>query len=143
MQNTGTIYGYARVSTEAQDLTSQVGQLRAAGCAALLRENLTGTNAERPQLKRLMKALAPGDVVITPAVDRLSGDTTDLLVIARDIQRAGAGPRRRPGQGGEIRAQADPDSAPTAGGTPAPRRRGNTAERGPQLQRQPGDDFTA
>jgi DNA invertase Pin-like site-specific DNA recombinase len=40
-----------------------------------------------------MKALAPGDVVITPAVDRLSRDTTNLLVIARDMQRAGAGIR--------------------------------------------------
>ena len=33
------------------------------------------------------------DVVITPAVDRLSRDATDLLVIARDMQRAGAGLR--------------------------------------------------
>jgi DNA invertase Pin-like site-specific DNA recombinase len=40
-----------------------------------------------------MKQLAPGDVVITPAVDRLSRDTTDLLVIAREMQRAGAGIR--------------------------------------------------
>jgi DNA invertase Pin-like site-specific DNA recombinase len=40
-----------------------------------------------------MKALAPDDVVITPAVDRLSRDATDLLVIARNIQRAGAGLR--------------------------------------------------
>ena len=40
-----------------------------------------------------MKRLAPGDVVITPAVDRLSRDTTDLLVIAREMQRAGAGIR--------------------------------------------------
>jgi DNA invertase Pin-like site-specific DNA recombinase len=56
-------------------------------------EKITGTTAERPQLKRLMKALAPGDVVITPAVDRLSRDATDLLVIARDMQRAGAGLR--------------------------------------------------
>jgi DNA invertase Pin-like site-specific DNA recombinase len=93
MQNDGTIYGYARVSTEAQDLSSQVAQLKAAGCTTIFREKLTGTNAERPQLKRLMKALAPGDVVITPAVDRLSRDTTDLLVIARDIQQAGAGLR--------------------------------------------------
>jgi DNA invertase Pin-like site-specific DNA recombinase len=44
-------------------------------------------------LRQLMKKLAPGDVVITPAVDRLSRDTTDLLVIARDMQRAGAGIR--------------------------------------------------
>ncbi len=40
-----------------------------------------------------MAALAPGDVVVIPAVDRLSRDTTDLLVIARDMQRAGAGLR--------------------------------------------------
>jgi DNA invertase Pin-like site-specific DNA recombinase len=40
-----------------------------------------------------MAALAPGDVVIIPAVDRLSRNTTDLLVIARDMQRAGAGLR--------------------------------------------------
>jgi DNA invertase Pin-like site-specific DNA recombinase len=40
-----------------------------------------------------MKALAPGDVVITTAVDRLSRDATDLLVIARDMERAGAGLR--------------------------------------------------
>jgi DNA invertase Pin-like site-specific DNA recombinase len=37
--------------------------------------------------------LLRADVVITPAVDRLSRDTTDLLVIARDMQRAGAGIR--------------------------------------------------
>ena len=40
-----------------------------------------------------MKTLTPGDVVITPAVDRLSCDTTDLPVIDRDMQRAGAGIR--------------------------------------------------
>lgn len=40
-----------------------------------------------------MAALAAGDVVVIPAVDRLSRDTTDLLVIARDMQRAGAGRR--------------------------------------------------
>jgi DNA invertase Pin-like site-specific DNA recombinase len=40
-----------------------------------------------------MAALAPGDVVVIPAVDRLSRDTTDLLLIARDMQRAGAGLR--------------------------------------------------
>jgi DNA invertase Pin-like site-specific DNA recombinase len=93
MQNEGTIYGYARVSTEAQDLANQVAQLKTAGCATIFREKMAGTTADRPQLKRLMKALAPGDVVVIPAVDRLSRDTTDLMVIARDMQRAGAGLR--------------------------------------------------
>jgi DNA invertase Pin-like site-specific DNA recombinase len=40
-----------------------------------------------------MAKLAAGDVVVIPAADRLSRYTTDLLVIARDIQRAGAGLR--------------------------------------------------
>jgi hypothetical protein len=43
--------------------------------------------------KKLMAALGHGDIVIIPAVDRLSRDTTDLLVIAREMQRAGAGIR--------------------------------------------------
>ena len=87
------IYGYARVSTDAQHLTNQVAQLKAEGCAIIFREKITGTHAERPQLKKLMAKLDAGDVVIIPAVDRLSRDTTDLLVIARDMQRAGAGLR--------------------------------------------------
>jgi DNA invertase Pin-like site-specific DNA recombinase len=87
------IYGYARLSTDAQDLTSQLTQLKAAGCQEVFREKITGTTANRPQLKKLMAALAHGDVVVISAVDRLSRDTTDLMVIARDMQRAGAGLR--------------------------------------------------
>jgi DNA invertase Pin-like site-specific DNA recombinase len=93
MQNETMIYGYARVSTTAQDESGQVKQLKAAGCQKIFREKITGTTADRPQLGKLIKKLAPGDVVITPAVDRLSRDTTDLLVIAREMQRAGAGIR--------------------------------------------------
>jgi DNA invertase Pin-like site-specific DNA recombinase len=93
MQNAGMIYGYARVSTDAQDRSSQLAQLRAAGCEKVFREKITDTTADRPQLRQLIKKLAPGDLVITPAVDRLSRDNTDLLVIAREMQRAGAGIR--------------------------------------------------
>src|ERR1700730_3783018 len=91
MHSARMIYGYARVSTDAQDLTSQLAQLKAAGGEKV--EKTTGTTSDRPQLQKLMKALAPGDVVITPAVDRLSRDTTDLLVIAGAIQPIGAGLR--------------------------------------------------
>ena len=87
------IYGYARVSTEAQDLTASTAQLKAAGCQKIFREKISGTTADRPQLKKLMAALAHSDVVIIPTVDRLSRDTTDLLIIAREMQRAGAGIR--------------------------------------------------
>jgi len=49
----------------------------------MFREKITGTTADRPQLNKMMAALAHGDVVIVPAVDRLSRDTIDLLVIVR------------------------------------------------------------
>ena len=40
-----------------------------------------------------MRKVTEGDVVLVAAVDRLSRDTTDLLVIARDLEKAGAGLR--------------------------------------------------
>jgi DNA invertase Pin-like site-specific DNA recombinase len=86
-------YDYALVSTDAQDLSNQVAQLKAAGCARIFREKISGATAERPQLKRLMAKLTAGDVVVVPAVDRLSRARTDLLVIARDMQSAGVGVR--------------------------------------------------
>jgi DNA invertase Pin-like site-specific DNA recombinase len=79
MQNETMIYGYARVSTAAQDESGQVRQLKAAGCEKVFSEKITGTTADRPRLKKLMAAFAHGDVVIIPAVDRLSRYTTDFL----------------------------------------------------------------
>ena len=57
MHNRGVIYGYARVSTDAQDLTSQLAQLKAAGCEKVFREKITGTTAaskvdESPRARR-------------------------------------------------------------------------------------------
>ena len=48
MHNASMIYGYARVSTDAQDLASQRSQLRAAGCEKLFQEKISGTTADRP-----------------------------------------------------------------------------------------------
>ena len=59
----------------------------------MFREKISGATADRPQLRKLLAVVSHGDVVIIPAVDRLSRDTTDLLVIARDLQKAGAGLR--------------------------------------------------
>ena len=92
-QNCRMIFGYARVSTDAQDLTNQLAALKAAGREKIFRDKLTGAHADRPQLQALLRKVATGDVVIVSAVDRLSRDTTDLLVIARDLEKAGAGLR--------------------------------------------------
>ncbi|MCW3475717.1 recombinase family protein [Limobrevibacterium gyesilva] len=81
------IYGYARVPATAQDLAPRVAELKAAGCKKILREKITGTTADRLQLRKLIAMLAPGDAVIISVVDRLSRDTIDLLVIAREMRR--------------------------------------------------------
>jgi hypothetical protein len=46
---------YARVSTDAQDLSNQVAHLKAAGCGRIFREKISGATAERPQLDSLHK----------------------------------------------------------------------------------------
>ena len=83
----------ARHDLRLRPLAPHVAQLKAAGCEKVFREKITGTTADRPQLRKLLSVLAHGDVVIVPAVDRLSRDTTDLLVIAREMHKAGAGIR--------------------------------------------------
>ena len=93
MHNAGMIYGYARVSTDAQDLTGQLPNSRPPGAKRCSARRSPARPPTGRSFKKLMAALAPGDVVIIPAVDRLSRDTTDLLEIARDMQRAGAGIR--------------------------------------------------
>jgi DNA invertase Pin-like site-specific DNA recombinase len=87
------LFGYARCSTQAQDLSSQVAQLRAAGCERVFQEKASGATADRPQLKKLLGIIGSGDVLVCAAVDRISRDTTDLLLILRQVQQAGAGLR--------------------------------------------------
>jgi DNA invertase Pin-like site-specific DNA recombinase len=87
------IYGYARVSTDGQSVDALVRQFARAGCTKMFRETASGAGTDRSQFRRALDQLDAGDVVVIPAVDRLSRDTTDLQVIARDMQRAGAGLR--------------------------------------------------
>ena len=85
--------GYARVSTDAQDLTNQREQLAAAGCTRIFAEKITGTHADRPELDRMLDHLRPGDVVTVVSLDRLARSTRDLLDITERLHEAGAGLR--------------------------------------------------
>ena len=49
-----TVYGYARVSTDGQSLAAQDAELRAAGCAKVYSEKLSGARSDRPQLAKLL-----------------------------------------------------------------------------------------
>ena len=85
--------GYARVSTDAQDLTSQRDALVAAGCTRLFSEKITGAKRDRPELERMIDHLRNGDVVTVTSLDRLARSTRDLLDIAERMQEVGAGLR--------------------------------------------------
>jgi len=85
--------GYARVSTDAQDLTHQLDVLAAAGCGRIFSEKITGTHAKRPELARMLDHVRAGDVVTVTRLDRLARSTRDLLDIAEQLQAKGAGLR--------------------------------------------------
>jgi DNA invertase Pin-like site-specific DNA recombinase len=82
--------GYARVSTNGQDLTLQKQALRAAGCTRVYPEKISGVKARRPELERLKRDLLPGDVVVVTRLDRLARSALDLLHTMDAITRAGA-----------------------------------------------------
>jgi DNA invertase Pin-like site-specific DNA recombinase len=77
--------GYARVSTYGQTLYAQLAQLRKAGCTKIYREKATGARPDRRVLLKLLKALAPGDVVTVTRIDRLARSTFDLFSIVKQI----------------------------------------------------------
>ena len=87
------LLGYARVSTEDQDLRQQRSALREAGCERLFEEKVSGATRVRPQLTAMLDHLRAGDVVVVTRLDRLARSTRDLLDIAERLSAAGAGLR--------------------------------------------------
>src|SRR5947208_14769634 len=85
-----TVFGYARVSTADQHLTSQIEALKAAGATTIYREKISGVRADRPQLAKLMAALKPRDVVLVTKLDRLGRSTRELLDLIDLTCKAGA-----------------------------------------------------
>jgi DNA invertase Pin-like site-specific DNA recombinase len=85
------ILGYARVSTNGQDLAGQVAELQAAGCVKIYREKASGAKTDRPELAKLLRALEAGDVLIVTRLDRLARSTRDLLNVLDAVAKAKAG----------------------------------------------------
>lgn len=85
------IIGYARVSTEDQNLDGQLDALKAAGAERIFADRITGTARSRPELDRLLDQLRQGDVITVTKYDRLARSLRDLLDIVDAIQARGAG----------------------------------------------------
>jgi DNA invertase Pin-like site-specific DNA recombinase len=86
-----TAYGYARVSTNGQDLSSQEAELVAAGCAKIFKEKVSGVKTDRAELAKVIRRLEPGDVLVVSRLDRLARSTRDLLNVLATIAERKAG----------------------------------------------------
>ena len=86
-----TIYGYARVSTNGQDLAAQEADLMAAGAAKVYREKASGAKTDRAELAKVIRKLEPGDVLVVTRLDRLARSTRDLLNILGTVAERDAG----------------------------------------------------
>ncbi len=84
--------GYARVSTEEQNLALQRQALEAAGCAAIFEDRgVSGSAAERPGLTRALKGAAPGDILVVWKLDRLGRSLPHLIDVITGLREVGIG----------------------------------------------------
>ncbi|CAD5994397.1 recombinase family protein [Agreia sp. COWG] len=89
---TGLLVGYARVSTDKQDSTSQRDALTAAGVAPGLLyvdEGLTGSTRARPALREAMAACRAGDTLMVTRLDRLARSVPDARDLVDELTRKG------------------------------------------------------
>jgi DNA invertase Pin-like site-specific DNA recombinase len=88
----GTLVGYARCSTDAQDLTAQRQRLAELGVPAdrtYLDHGLTGTDRKRPGLDQALAAVREGDTLVVPKLDRLARSVPDARAIGDDLAARG------------------------------------------------------
>src|SRR3954469_9808913 len=96
---TTTLIGYARCSTDKQDLAAQKAALEKLGVASeriYTDHGLTGTNRSRPGLDQALAAVRTGDTLVVPKLDRLGASVPE----ARAIADTPVAPGVRPGAGG-------------------------------------------
>ncbi len=81
--------GYARVSTEDQDMLMQIEALKAAGVSEenIYKEYVSGMKKERPELKRLLKYAREGDEIYVLKLDRISRSLKHLEELVEGFQK--------------------------------------------------------
>lgn len=73
------LIGYARVSTQDQNLDLQINALTSAGCQKVFEDKVSGTRAERPGLAKAMEMLREGDTLVVWKLDRLGRSVRQLV----------------------------------------------------------------
>jgi DNA invertase Pin-like site-specific DNA recombinase len=85
------LIGYARVSTDDQNLDLQRDALRQAGCKKICEDRISGAKATRPGLTLALEIAHAGDVLVVWRLDRLGRSLHDLIVLAKTLEAAGIG----------------------------------------------------
>lgn len=89
---TGTLIGYARCSTDKQDLAAQRAALEGLGVApdrTYVDHGLSGTTRARPGLDQALAAARAGDTLVVPKLDRLARSVPDARAIADQLASRG------------------------------------------------------
>jgi DNA invertase Pin-like site-specific DNA recombinase len=101
------LIGYARVSTDAQDLTAQRDGLQALGIPPermYVDHGLTGTHRDRPGLREALAACRAGDTLVVTKLDRLARSLPDARDIVDDLTKRGV----KLNLGGSVHDPTDP-----------------------------------
>jgi len=85
------LVGYARVSTDDQNLNLQRDALDQAGCEQIFKDQLSGAKAERPGLHQALQYARAGDTIVVWRLDRLSRSLKDLIEMVTLLESKGIG----------------------------------------------------
>ncbi len=83
--------GYARVSSEDQNLHLQKDALKQAGCERIYEEKESGGKVDRPELLRLLDTVRTGDTLVVWRLDRLGRSLKHLIQTVEDLEARGVG----------------------------------------------------
>jgi len=81
--------GYARVSTDDQDMALQLDALAKVQCDRVFSEKVSSGKASRPQLEECLRTLRRGDVLTVWRLDRLGRSMAELVAIVNDLASRG------------------------------------------------------
>ena len=87
--NTPSIHqiGYARVSSNGQNLDSQIDALQKAGCGKIFTDKLTGSHMDRPGWDQLLEYARPEDTLVVSELSRMTRSLMDLLATAKVLEQ--------------------------------------------------------
>ena len=83
------LIGYARVSTQDQNLQLQMDALTHSGCQKVFTDKISGTRTDRPGLNQTLEMLREGDTLIVWKLDRLGRSVKQLVDLVENLHKQG------------------------------------------------------